>query len=180
MTRLLAGRIHSLPMVTSLLLAACTTGVSPASAPPSDRAASPSAGTPWAETSSAPASSASASTEPAADRPPTATLRVGPGAQIPGDLGSFTIGAIGDDAPWLPGEPASVAAGSRIRIELERLTPDRWQAAIATAPDTDTRELAEGTGAIELPTPAAGEWSLRVRVFFPGGDATYYWALTVG
>jgi hypothetical protein len=73
----------------------------------------------------------------------------------------------------------TVGAGSELVIEMSDLEIESWQAVLATAPDVGARALADGeAGPIVFAAPDAGRWSLRVRIHFADGDATYYWALS--
>jgi hypothetical protein len=163
-----------------LALTACT--VSPAgslaSAIPSGTAtSSPASFDPTSSPTDAPSTSPSAAA--ALEEPPVATLRSADGQGVPGDLGSYAIGDQGSDSPWLPGEPVTVAAGESLSIELDGVQVERWQARVGTQPDTNVEGLGEGNGPISFDAPSRGTWSLAVRVMFAGGDASYYWGLTV-
>jgi hypothetical protein len=162
-------------------LVACTTAAGAPSpsiteSPPAPSATTGTSPSP-SETSSPPPEASPSPTPPS--EPPPATLRGTQGSGVVGDVGTYTLGTFGSDAPWLPGEPAEVAPGEQVTIDVPGVTIESWMARIGTAPDTDVRGLAEGSGLIAFEAPESGSWSLSVRVQFAGGDVSYYWALTV-
>jgi len=121
----------------------------------------------------------------AGDEPPAAELRAAGGPALPGQLGTYTWRDGGSDAPWLPGTPVAVAAGSELVIGLAPDLPvDSWRARYAPAgADGPARaeSLGEGGGSIVLAPPPAGRWTLEVHVTFGAslGDAHYFWQLDI-
>jgi len=119
------------------------------------------------------------------DEPPRANLLAGNGGPVAGDLGSYVIGEKGSDSPWLPGEPVTVPADSRMTIRLEQgIAIGPWQARMTEASDAEglnALPFGSGAGDISLTAPRAGAWTLAVTLEFAGfdGEATYYWRVSV-
>lgn len=119
------------------------------------------------------------------DLPPEAALLVRDGDPVVGQLGGYTWGDTGSDAPWLPGTPATVDATRSLRFALSFEVPvDSWSARYAPAGDlspTVSTPLDIGGASLEVEPPAAGRWSLSLTITFGGGlgSATYYWQVEV-
>lgn len=174
-------------LAAALHLAACTSpptadrspGAVPSSPPPS-----PSPPTP------APAPSVAVATPPddgpsTGDGPPSAVLSAEGGDPVSGQLGTYTWRETGSDSPWLPGAPIRAGAGEPLSISIDPPTDVMtWQAryvpATADGPDGAT-SLGQGSGSPAFEAPAAGSWTIHVRITFAGGagDANYFWRLDV-
>ena len=138
-----------------------------------------------APTSPAPSPTAAATPGPIPSEPPVAALRGLDGADATGQLGSYTWGSGGSDAPWIVGEVLGTAAGGALLdVSLGDATPAGWTAAwadvsggMAGSPSGGT----SGSSHVRVTAPArAGDWSLRVTATFgPGYNATYFWHLTI-
>lgn len=134
-----------------------------------------------------PASDAPFSPDPTLTPPPDGLLAVEGGDPVVGELGTWTWKNAGSDAPWLPGYPIHVGVGERLRFAMaERVPIEAWN--VARVPPSSVPgnegavEMGSGTsGAISVPAPPVGPWSVSVHVRFGDnlGDATYYWAVTV-
>jgi hypothetical protein len=170
----------AIPVV--VILAACTVGPGATSASFLVSAGRPTTPSPPPSATPSivptPAASTGESATPRTE-PPIATLVSAGRPGVVGDVGSYVIGTSGSDSPWLPGEPAAVGVGDRLTVTVEGVEVERWTARVGSAPDTDVRGLAEGIGPVRFDAPGRGRWSLSLRVFFPDGDVTYYWALSV-
>ena len=141
-------------------------------------------------TSSAAVESAIPSATPGATveavaEPPAAALSAEGGDPVTGQLGSYTWANGGSDAPWLPGSPLGVGPVEPLSVTVERGVPiESWEARVAPAGQGDptgAASLGSGAGQPAFEAPAAGAWTLEVRVVFAGGlgTASYFWALTV-
>ena len=197
-----ASTVASAIVVATLLCAGCTsqpgtsTVATAATSTPSPTLASAAPGSPLPAPVATPASSPSVepSSEPPAPpagtpmaEPPAASLTVEGGDPVVGELGSFTWNNAGSDAPWLPGYPIHVGAGERLTFTMSgRVAIDTWQVSRvlpSAVPGGDGAVgIADGTGGvISFEAPPSGRWSVAVNVRFGdnGGDAVYYWAVTV-
>ncbi len=155
--------------------AAATPPLTPA---PSSATAPPTAG-------SEPSPTQAASPAPIPATPPVAVLGGLDGPAASGQLGSYTWGSGGSDAPWIVGEALGTAtSGASLDVSLAGATPASWTAAwaevsggIAGSPSAG----ASGSGQVAVTAPAkAGDWTLRVTATFgPGHNATYFWHLAI-
>jgi hypothetical protein len=117
--------------------------------------------------------------------PPAASLATEGGDPVVGQLGTYTWGETGSDAPWLPGAPIRAATGEPLAVTLE---PDvvvaAWEArrvpSSADGPD-GAIAVGSGIGAPAMTAPEAGSWTLVVAIEFAGGAGTanYFWRLDV-
>ncbi len=144
--------------------------------------------TPPAGTSSSQVGSDEPSNHPTMSEAPAAFLVLG-GNRFAGEVGGFTFGTSGQDAPWLPAsalDRIDLAAGSKVRVELDgRAAIAAWTARIATAADTtadNVTGLAEDDGpTAEFAAPAKGDWVLSLTITYGEGrgSGAYYWELGV-
>jgi hypothetical protein len=117
--------------------------------------------------------------------PPGASLVLGPGLLVPGDLGTYTWIDIVSDAPWLPGAgPIPVQAGGTLLVTIEDDPPVvAWEvlwAPLRGAGPEPPVDGADGTGPILFGAPPSGGWSVRLEVSLgEARRATYYWRLDV-
>jgi hypothetical protein len=171
------------------VVVACT---GPASSPPATgpiASPSPSPATavpvPASSPAAAPPTDVSVPSAALLGSPPIARLAVEGGDPIEGQLGTYTWGGGGSDAPWLPGAPIEVASGEPLEVTFEPLIGvTAWRGRIVPAAATGpagATVLAEGSGPPRFEAPSAGAWTLEVQVTFPAGmgAASYAWALTV-
>jgi hypothetical protein len=143
--------------------------------------------TPTTSDLSDPTSDVSFSPDPTLTPPPDGLLAVEGGDPVVGELGTWTWKNAGSDAPWLPGYPIHVGVGERLTFAMaERLPIESWE--ISRVPPSSVPgnegvvDMGDGTsGAITVPAPPVGKWSVSVHVRFGDnlGDATYYWAVSV-
>lgn len=155
-----------------------------ASAPPSEAIADPTA---TATDLVDPTTGVPFSPDPTLTPPPEGRLAVEGGDPVVGELGTWSWNNAGSDAPWLPGYPIHVGVGERLTFALaERVPIESWTVSRvppSSVPGNDGAvEMGDGTtGAIAVPAPPVGKWSVSVHVLFGGnlGDASYYWAVTV-
>ena len=167
-------------------VSAAPTGGPPTAAPtPSDIAPPDATPTP-APASPAPSPADVATPGPIPAKPPVATLRgLSSSASARGQLGSYTWGRGGSDAPWIVGKVlGSAAVGAALDVSLEGTVPTRWTAAWAAVSDGMAGSPSLGTsgsGQVAVAAPVKpGDWSLRVTATFgPGHNATYFWRLSV-
>ena len=167
--------------VTAAILAVLVMGCA-MPAPPSSSA---SPGEPSAP-GSAPGSPPAPTTSTVPDgEPPSAALLVPNGDPVIGQLGSYTWGQAGSDAPWLPGTIATADGSRSLRFGLSFDVPvAEWRARYATPGDVaPARPVALAVGALplEVAAPPVGSWTVALTVVFAGGrgDATYYWRVEI-
>jgi hypothetical protein len=138
-----------------------------------------------ASSSTAAASPSTVIPSPTADRPPDARLAAEGGDSVVGQLGSYTWADGGSDSPWLPGAPITVGVGEPLTIGFEPpVGVDSWGARVvpSTADGPDGAAiLDQGAGPPAFAIPAAGSWTVEVRVVFAdgAGDASYFWKVEV-
>ena len=182
------------PLVLAGLLAGCDTGgpsrlggpsILPSGATP---AGFPATAAPGATPSAAVAAEPTPVPTAPLSEPPQALL-VGetlPGEPAVGDLGSWTWGETGSDAPWIvSGRGAVARPGTPVGVTFSPIvTPPSW--VVRWAPITaggagDVASASEGTGEVEFAVPdAAGAWSLQLDARFgTGHSATWYWRVDV-
>jgi hypothetical protein len=181
------------PLVLAAIVAGCGTSGSPPVGGPSIRtvAATPSSPPPTEVTPEASASPTDGPT-PVPTAPltvPPEALLLGdalPGEPAVGDLGSYTWGDEGSDAPWIVSRPGVVAKpGTAVRITfIPDVAPPSWTvrwARIAGGGAGDVASAAEGSGTVEFAIPdTAGSWSLQLDARFgTGHGATWYWRVDV-
>ncbi len=127
----------------------------------------------------------SATPGPIPAKPPVAVLRGLDGAAATGQLGSYTWGSAGSDAPWITGRVLGTAApGALLDASLGGATPASWTSAwaeVSSGIAGSPSDGASGSGRVGVTAPTkAGDWSLRVTATFgPGHNATYFWRLTI-
>lgn len=123
------------------------------------------------------------STPDGGPEPPSAALLVDGAEVADAAVGSYSLGDLSSDSPWLPGTPAVVPAGSELGVVLgPGLEPGTWTAAYvpADALQAQPANLAEGGEAITFDPPPPGRWSVQVNVQFTGGgSAAFYWQFDV-
>jgi hypothetical protein len=187
-----AARWRAAAAMVALAAAACSGGV--AAPPLASQQAIASAGgdaavvtpRPATPAATAPAGASSVLTGAASapPAPPQAVLEGVTGGRAAGDLGSYTWGGSGSDAPWIVArDTATVTAGVNLQVVFDAATPQTWTA--AWAPVTGgvagvPTGAISGAGAMAVGAPPAGDWTLRATVAFgPAHNATYYWHLTV-
>ena len=168
-------------IVVATVLAACTGGGVPAAVPLS---ASP-ASSPASSPSQLVADSSISTGGQIATGPPVAALAAEGGDATDGQLGTYTWGDGGSDAPWLPGERMAVGAGEPLTVTFRPATAiETWSAravpASAEGPAGAT-SLGQGSGAPRFAAPGAGTWTVEVRAVFANavGEASYFWQLAV-
>jgi hypothetical protein len=126
-----------------------------------------------------------ATDRPSASGPPLAQLAAEGGDPTAGQLGTYTWGDGGSDAPWLPGARISVGSGEPLTVTF---TPTArvgsWRA--RTVPSTSDGPagaivLGQGSGTPRFEAPEPGTWTVEVGVVFAKGDGTasYFWQLAV-
>jgi hypothetical protein len=179
------GLIRRSPLRTSILgivvvtaVAACSLASRPAavSSAPSWVAASFPVATPKASTM------ANASI---AAGPPAAALAAEGGDPTDGQLGTYTWGDGGSDAPWLPGTRMAVGSGEPLTVSfLPETAIEAWAArAVPSTADgpAGATALGQGAGPPRFAAPAAGTWTVEVNVVFANaaGKASYFWQLGV-
>jgi hypothetical protein len=181
------------PLVLATLVIGCGTGGSPPLGRPS---VPPGASTPSvpATPAVARATAASATDGPtpvptaAFSQPPMALLagETLPGEPAVGDLGSYTWGDEGSDAPWIVSDRGALARpGTPVSVTFDRnVEPPAWT--VRWAPITaggvgDVAVSSQGTDAVTFAVPdRAGAWSLQVEARFgTGHGATWYWRVDV-
>jgi hypothetical protein len=138
-----------------------------------------------APSSPTPSPTEAATPGPIPATPPVATLRGLGGDPATGELGSYTWGSGGSDAPWIVGKMLGTSpGGASLDVSLGGATPDSWTAAWAEVSGASAGSPSggvSGSGQVAVRAPAkTGDWSLRVTVTFgPGYNATYFWHLTI-
>jgi hypothetical protein len=180
------------PLVVAGLVAGCgTSGSPPPGAPSILPVATPSAAATAGVTPEASDSATDGPTPVPTARlsaPPEALLLGDalPGEPAVGDLGSYTWGDEGSDAPWIVSQPGVLAKpGTAVRITfIPDVAPPAWTvrwARIAGGGAGDVASAAEGSGAVEFAIPdTAGGWSLQLDARFgTGHGATWYWRVDV-
>jgi hypothetical protein len=117
---------------------------------------------------------------------PAVTLTVEGGDPVTGELGSYTWGDGGSDAPWLPGAPITVGARETLTLSVEQDRPgvERWvvrYAPIDAGPSPDAIESDAGDGPAVFAPPPPGRWGLQLELWFEDGlgSAAYYWQIDV-
>jgi hypothetical protein len=181
------------PLVLAALVAGCGTGGSPPTGGPS---VAPVAATPSVAATAAvpPEPSASATDGPTPvptapmSEPPMALL-VGetlPGEPPVGDLGSYTWGEEGSDAPWIVSQRGAFARpGTPVSVTFDPgVAPPAWTvrwAPITAAGAGDVASASQGTDEVSFTVPdRAGAWSLQLEARFgTGHGATWYWRVDV-
>lgn len=132
------------------------------------------------------APSEAASRPPLDDLPPDAAVLVAGADPLLGQLGGYTWGNGGSDAPWLQGTRGAVPPDRPLQFGLSRdVAIDAWSVAYAAAglPSPERLIPLDPTGApLEVVPPPAGRWTVVLRVRFGQGlgDAAWYWTLIVG
>jgi hypothetical protein len=117
--------------------------------------------------------------------PPVAALAAEGGDPTDGQLGSYTWGDGGSDAPWLPGARMAVGAGEPLTVSFQpEANIQTWSArAVPATSDgpANATALGGGSGRPRFAAPDAGTWTVEVRVVFAdaAGRATYFWQLAV-
>jgi hypothetical protein len=169
--------ILEIAVVTAL--AACSVADGPRDRSPT---ASPMATTPVPIAT--PNATASAN-ELSAAAPPIAALAAEGGDPTDGQLGTYTWGDGGSDAPWLPGARKAVGSGEPLTVSFRPVAPiETWSAravpSTAGGPAGATT-LGQGSAAPRFIAPAAGTWTVEVHVVFgnAAGAASYFWQLAV-
>jgi hypothetical protein len=164
--------------------AATTMSPAPTAGPTASPALTPGASPAAPASSPAPSPTQAATPGPIPAKPPVATLRGLAGGGAAGQLGSYTWGSGGSDAPWIVGKVLGTApSGASLDVSLGGAVPAGWTAAwaevsggVAGSPSGGT----SGSGQVAVTAPATGDWSLRVTTTFgPGHNATYFWHLTI-
>jgi hypothetical protein len=187
-------------VAAAVFLAGCGSGGPPASAPAGSPAASApeSSASPGATEATVSATlvpsatlraSATATVDPAAFTTPPDALLAGAaatGGPAAGQLGTFTWGDEGSDAPWIvPSAGTVVEAGTAVDIAFEPpVAPESWTARWAPVADGapgDVAAATDGTGPASVTTPGdTGTWSLQVEARFgEGHSAVWYWRIEV-
>ena len=117
--------------------------------------------------------------------PPVAALAAEGGDPTDGQLGTYTWGNGGSDAPWLPGARIAVGAGEPLTVTFRpETTIDTWaaRAAPVTADGpAGAATLGQGSGRPRFMAPGGGTWTLEVSVVFGNAaeKASYFWQLAV-
>jgi hypothetical protein len=181
------------PLVLAGLVAGCGTGGSPPLGGPSTM---PAEASPAVDASgmATPVTSASATAAltpvptAALSEPPMALL-VGetlPGEPAVGDLGSYTWGEEGSDAPWIVSDRGAFARpGTPVSVTFDpSVSPPAWTvrwAPITAAGAGDVASASQGTDEVTFEVPdRAGAWSLQLEARFGSGHgATWYWRVDV-
>jgi hypothetical protein len=131
-----------------------------------------------------PNTTASANEQSAAG-PPIAALAAEGGDPTDGQLGTYTWGDGGSDAPWLPGARMAVGSGEPLTVSFRPVaTIDEWSArAVPSTADgpAGATALGQGSAAPRFVAPDAGTWTVEVHVVFgnAAGTASYFWKLAV-
>jgi hypothetical protein len=185
------ARLIALALVSvSLLAAGCSrAGASPtpsesapAVAPTEPRATTP----PTIEPTLEPSPADSPVAEPQMAEPPPASIAVEGGDPVIGQLGTFTWGNSGSDAPWLNGSPMQAGQGERLTMTLaEPVTIGAWSVSRVPPGNRDgigAVMMQEGSEwPLSFEAPPAGQWSVEVSVRFADnrGAALYFWMIEV-
>jgi hypothetical protein len=165
--------VASLPLLVVTALAACGVGGSPTAAPRS---------TPPSPLVAYPPNQASGLVLAG---PPVAALAAEGGDPVDGQLGTYTWGDGGSDAPWLPGARVAVGAGEPLTVTFRPETMiATWSAgSVPAAADgpADATALGQGSGQPRFAAPDGGTWTVEIRVVFgnSAGKASYFWQLAV-
>lgn len=177
-------RFALLSFFVAAVIGGCGSGTASASGSPVG-IATPVAASSDLGTSSAVPTAAGAPVSPLPAEPPAASLAAEGGDPVVGQLGTYTWGETGSDAPWLPGAPIQAATGEPLAVTLE---PDvavtAWGArrvpAGADGPEGSI-EVGSGSGAPAMAAPEPGSWTLVVTIEFAdgAGTANYFWQLDV-
>lgn len=121
----------------------------------------------------------------AAAGPPVAALAAEGGDPTDGQLGTYTWGDGGSDAPWLRGARMVVGTGEPLTVTFRpETTIGTWSAravpATADGPAGATT-LGAGSGQPRFMAPGDGTWTVEVSVVFgsAAGKASYFWQLAV-
>jgi hypothetical protein len=174
----------------TFIAAACASSIAtrPSHTPSSSWGTTPSsAATPASATPSAAIATPSAPRSPdaAADGPPVAMLAAEGGDPVDGQLGTYTWGGSGSDAPWLHGVRVAIGAGEPLNVAFRPpVAVDSWRARVVPASadgPAGARLLGYGLGDPLFGAPEAGTWTVEVHVVFAGGagNASYFWQLAV-
>jgi hypothetical protein len=178
------------PLVVAGLVAGCGIGGPPTSAEPG----APASHTPAVEASAPSATPASRSDDPtpiptaALSEPPVALLLGDAIGREPavGDLGAYSWGQEGSDAPWIVSKPGMRAKpGVPVSVSFDPpVAPTAWTvrwAPITAAGAGDVVSWAEGSGDVTFAVPGeAGAWSLYLEARFgTGHDANWFWRVDV-
>jgi hypothetical protein len=130
-------------------------------------------------------SAATSKSDSIAADPPVAALAAEGGDPTDGQLGTYTWGDGGSDAPWLPGARMAVGSGEPLTVSFQpAITIEAWTAravpSSADGPEGATA-LGQGSGPPQFMAPAAGTWTVEVHVIFANaaGKASYFWQLAV-
>jgi len=117
--------------------------------------------------------------------PPDIALRVEGGDPVTGQLGTYTWGDGGSDAPWLPGAPLRIGAGEALVARVDPLVAiSAWRAQVvpwdADGPAGGV-QLGSGTGDPSFPAPDPGRWTVHLDVTYAAGlgSANYFWQVDV-
>jgi hypothetical protein len=167
-------RCAGLALVVVVALAACSVGGARPTAVPPSPSPSPVVADPSDQASATDAAG-----------PPVAALAAEGGDPTDGQLGTYTWGDGGSDAPWLPGTRMAVGAGEPLSVSFRpEATIQSWSArAVPAAADgpADALALGQGAGQPRLMAPDGGTWTVEVHVVFvnPAGKASYFWRLAV-
>jgi len=109
-----------------------------------------------------------------------------PGEPPVGDLGSYTWGDEGSDAPWILSKRGAFARpGTPVRVTFDPgVAPPAWTvrwAPITPAGAGDVASASQGTDEVSFAVPdQAGPWSLQLEARFgTGHGATWYWRVDV-
>ena len=177
--------IRGTPSRTALLgilvvttVAACSLAGRPSAVSPAPPVIAPSVPVP---STSAPASAYAS----IAEGPPAAALAAEGGDATDGQLGTYTWGGGGSDAPWLRGARMAVGSGEPLSVAFRPETMiEAWTArAVPSTADGPERAtaLGQGAGLPRFRSPDAGTWTVEVHVTFPNaaGAASYFWQLAV-
>ena len=178
------------PLVLAGLVAGCGTGGSPPLGGPSTMPAESSPAVDASKATPVAASADGPTPVPTAalSQPPMALL-VGetlPGEPAVGDLGSYTWGEEGSDAPWIVSDRGAFARpGTPVSVTFDpSVAPPAWTvrwAPITAAGAGDVASASQGTDEVTFAVPArAGAWSLQLEARFGSGHgATWYWRVDV-
>ncbi|MEX2183660.1 MAG: hypothetical protein WEC14_04390 [Chloroflexota bacterium] len=117
--------------------------------------------------------------------PPEIALLVEGGDPVAGQLGTYTWGDGGSDAPWLTGAPLRVGPGERLAARVEPFAAvSAWEAQVVPW-DADgpagAVPLGSGSGEPAFPAPNPGRWTIHLEVTYAAGlgSANYFWQVDV-
>jgi hypothetical protein len=165
--------------VAACSLAGAATGVAPTPSPVV------AASLPVTTQSPATSPSGSVAAGSVAAGPPIAALAAEGGDPTDGQLGTYTWGDGGSDAPWLPGAPMAVGSGEPLTVSFRpETTIETWSArAVPSTADgpADATVLGQGSGEPRFAALGSGTWTVEVHVVFANaaGQASYFWQLAV-